>query len=140
MRGWGKLPTHAAELNTRSRLRDAQGLCAVSEQVPEMRGKVGSRKKATWGTSSRPGGKGTVSLRTLVALLFCLFLVPSVIIFGTATQADLFLIHHHLWPSRAGPQTCSFGPSPGNNSDFVQGLICKILSYGRIFLQIFILL
>lgn len=68
------------------------------------------------------------------------FLVLSVIILGTATQADLFPIHHHLWPSRAGPQTCSFGLSSGNNSDFVQGLICKILSYGRIFLQIFILL
>jgi hypothetical protein len=71
---------------------------------------------------------------------FFAFLVPSVIILGIITRADLFLIHHHLWPSRGGPQTCSFGSSPRNNSDFVQRLICKILSYGSIFLQIFILL
>lgn len=68
------------------------------------------------------------------------FLVPLSLFLAIATPADLFLIHHHLWSSRGGPQTCSFGSSPRNNSNFVQELICKVLSYGRIFPQIFILL
>lgn len=41
------------------------------------------------------------------------FAVPSVIILGPAAQADLFLIHHQLWPSRAGPRTGSFAPNVG---------------------------
>lgn len=73
------------------------------------------------------------------ALFFCLF-GPFCLILGMASPADLFLIRHHLWVSRGGPQPCSFGSSPGNNSDSVQGPLCKILTYGRIFLQIFILL
>lgn len=117
MDAWGKRPTRgAAEQNTSSA--------------------VGSRKKAPWGRTSPPCGKGN-SLSELWSHCSSAFLV---VIFGIATHADLFLIHHHLRPSQAGPQSRCFGLSPGNDSDFVQGLICKILSYGRIFLQIFILL
>lgn len=115
-----------------------------------------------WGTSQhtrlqkqRPWGRGVgraprelethghrqtgFCFQDFAALFFCLF-GPFCLILGMASPADLFLIRHHLWVSRGGPQPCSFGSSPGNNSDSVQGPLCKILTYGRIFLQIFILL
>lgn len=64
---------------------------------------------------------------------------PVLVPFGSLLSLFLAL-QPTLTFSRAGPQTRCFGLSPENNSDFAQGLICKILSYGRIFLQIFILL
>lgn len=108
--------------------------------IPGRRTRLGCRQLAQSPVSQKLNHQQTgLCFQVFAALFFCLF-GPFCLILGMAYPADLFLIRHHLWVSRGGPQPYSFGSSPGNNSDFEPGLICKILTYGRIFLQIFILL
>lgn len=79
----------------------------------------GRPRVSRWGQGRGHRGRlhgraaGACAPSALWAYCYLPVLVPSVVILGTAAQADLFLIHYHLWPSRAGPQTRRFAPNAG---------------------------
>lgn len=116
MHGWGKVPTHEA----------AEYQVQCWEQEESHMGSYLYGHAAAWS----PQNSG------------CTVILPLVLL-------PLFWHCNSSWPFRSiiisglpglGHRHVLLDWAPGNNSDFVQGLICKILSYGRIFLQIFILL